>query len=669
MSQISHDYLKNYQNLLDKGINVMTKSFNPVVPIKKSRRPTPQDVKLRVMQSQRLNRYLDDMSENKEDRQKKVFEVLQMLSEIAFDRKVVVIRMLGSVIGKMLNQLYSAVNINETSLRNLKSHLGHQQVIYLPSHRSYADFMLMSYVCFCFDLEIPAIAAGMDFHGMMGLGEALRKTGAFFMRRTFGGNDFYWRVFKEYMHEVIMTNDFGLEFFVEGTRSRSCKALTPKIGLLSMALEPYFMGEIHDLKVVPISISYEKPLEEQLFVYELIGIPKPKESTMGFFKAITNLKNQNLGKIYFDFGEPMSVNDYFGVKVNRFVHASEPAFVQTLNKDETHLITDLANEVVCRQQHKIVIMSFNFIALIYNEQTFTKSPSLTFYELKKRILELVTLFEGLGAMVAINTHDLEKDILDTIAVHPNILSISGSNSTIKLIQPNIDLANINASKLKGIRLCNEVMNIAVPAFSLQLYCNPTLYWLAQPAFFVLSTLGCDEVDIEKLRKDFEVLRQIFIYEFVLYPDFLERDFDRTMTQMLTLGLFKKTNFGTIQLNNESKYINLVLSAVAPFINCYLNTSRVITNLKLKDFTEKDVSVAVQTYLEAELLKQQCNVHPYSLCLDSINMAILSLCNAGCLFKEKQLSEIFCNLFNLIKHFFVFFQERHQSLHNQRRTSV
>jgi glycerol-3-phosphate O-acyltransferase len=34
-------------------------------------------------------------------------------------------------------------------------------VIFVPSHRSYADFILMSLMCFTEDLAIPAIAAGM----------------------------------------------------------------------------------------------------------------------------------------------------------------------------------------------------------------------------------------------------------------------------------------------------------------------------------------------------------------------------------------------------------------------------------------------------------------------------------------------------------------------------
>lgn len=643
MSKQNQDYLANYKNLLEKGYNLMTKSYDPVVPIKKHRRPTPEQVKLRVMNSQRLNKYLDDVSESKNDRQRKVLEVQQMLSEIAFDRNLIVLRTLGSIIGKLMNQLYTSVLINETSLNNLKSSFGNQQVIYLPSHRSYADFMLMSFICFSYNLEVPAIAAGMDFHGMMGLGEMLRKTGAFFMRRSFSSDDAYWRVFKEYMHEVITHNDFGLEFFIEGTRSRSCKALSPKTGLLSMALEPYFMGEIHDIKVVPVSVSYEKPLEEQLFVYELLGIPKPKESTMGFIKAVTNLKNQNLGRVYFDIGEPISLNTYYGASTKRFKHSIEPAFVQTLDRDDMNLVTDLANEVVRRQQDKIVIMPYNLIALIYNEAVFTgTTASLTMWHLKKELIHAAELFEQLGAIVSIKAENLDHDIKETFTIHKNILEITGNNSYIKIIKAKVNLGAVNVSKLKGIRLSDEVMNIVVPVFSLQLYCNPTLFWLSEPAFFVLSTIGVNSIDVLTLMQEVSNLRKIFVYEFVLYPGFENEISKKVFDSLLSINVLVKTETG-IRLNTESNYINLLLSSVAPFINCYLNTSRTILDgFKEKHFKEKDVFIAAQSHVEKKILEGKCEVHPYSLCLDSISMVILSLCNYGCLFKEKQLSLNFCS---------------------------
>lgn len=43
----------------------------------------------------------------------------------------------------------------------IKSTMGDRPVVFVPSHRSYADFIILSYVCFYYDVEIPAIAAGM----------------------------------------------------------------------------------------------------------------------------------------------------------------------------------------------------------------------------------------------------------------------------------------------------------------------------------------------------------------------------------------------------------------------------------------------------------------------------------------------------------------------------
>lgn len=51
------------------------------------------------------------------------------------------------------------------------------------------------------------------------------------------------------------------------------------LGLLSMVIEPYLNGCLPDILMVPISISYERTLEEFLFARELLGVPKPKEST------------------------------------------------------------------------------------------------------------------------------------------------------------------------------------------------------------------------------------------------------------------------------------------------------------------------------------------------------------------------------------------------------
>ena len=58
----------------------------------------------------------------------------------------------------------------------------------------------------------------------------LRRSGAFFMRRTFGTNRLYKAVFSEYVKTVLCSSDAPLEFFLEGTRSRTAKTLHPKLG-------------------------------------------------------------------------------------------------------------------------------------------------------------------------------------------------------------------------------------------------------------------------------------------------------------------------------------------------------------------------------------------------------------------------------------------------------
>lgn len=46
-----------------------------------------------------------------------------------------------------------------------------------------------------------------------------------------------------------------------------------------MILKAFFLSQVPDILFVPISISYDRILEEGLFSYELLGVPKPKETT------------------------------------------------------------------------------------------------------------------------------------------------------------------------------------------------------------------------------------------------------------------------------------------------------------------------------------------------------------------------------------------------------
>lgn len=46
-----------------------------------------------------------------------------------------------------------------------------------------------------------------------------------------------------------------------------------------MILKSYFLSQVPDILFVPVSVNYDRLLEENLFSFELLGIPKPRETT------------------------------------------------------------------------------------------------------------------------------------------------------------------------------------------------------------------------------------------------------------------------------------------------------------------------------------------------------------------------------------------------------
>ena len=62
--------------------------------------------------------------------------------------------------------------------------------------------------------------------------------------------------------------------------------------------------------LVPITINYDRILEESLFSFELLGHSKPKESASGLLKA-RQILDDSFGDIFITIGEPISLRGYF----------------------------------------------------------------------------------------------------------------------------------------------------------------------------------------------------------------------------------------------------------------------------------------------------------------------------------------------------------------------
>ena len=46
----------------------------------------------------------------------------------------------------------------------MRSNMGKNPVVFVPNHKSYADFILMAFVCFSCNIEIPVVVAAMGKH-------------------------------------------------------------------------------------------------------------------------------------------------------------------------------------------------------------------------------------------------------------------------------------------------------------------------------------------------------------------------------------------------------------------------------------------------------------------------------------------------------------------------
>ncbi len=114
----------------------------------------------------------------------------------------------------------------------------------------------------------------------------LRNAGAFFIKRSGApgsarevvtdkkANDKTYRMLLETYVAGLVRSAPMLEVFLEGTRSRSGKTLSPKYGMLGMVTQTVLQRQIPDAYIVPVTINYEKVLELGMIVEELKGKPK-----------------------------------------------------------------------------------------------------------------------------------------------------------------------------------------------------------------------------------------------------------------------------------------------------------------------------------------------------------------------------------------------------------
>ncbi|KAK3829829.1 MAG: acyltransferase [Linnemannia elongata] len=267
------------------------------------------------------------------------------------------IRFFAFLINNILVRMYhQGIHIKESEfleLRRVAEYCAEKKysMVILPCHKSHIDYLVISYIFFRMGLALPHIAAG-DNLDMPVVGKALKGAGAFFIRRSWADDQLYTSIVQEYVQELL-EGGYNIECFIEGTRSRTGKLLPPKLGVLKIIMDAMLSNRVQDCYIVPISIGYDKVIETETYINELLGIPKEKESLWG---VITNsrLLQLKMGRIDVRFAKPYSLREFMNHEIDRREIINEQEM--TSNVAKSQLLKALGYKVLADINSVSVVM-------------------------------------------------------------------------------------------------------------------------------------------------------------------------------------------------------------------------------------------------------------------------------------------------------------------------
>lgn len=184
-----------------------------------------------------------------------------------------------------------------------------QTVVFLPTHKSNLDHAILQFLLYDNGSPPNHTAGGINMN-FFPVGPLFRRTGVFFIRRSFKDNPVYKFVLRQYV-DFLVEKRFSLEWYIEGGRSRSGKLLPPRFGMLAYVVDAWRRGRADDVLLVPVSIIYDQISDVGDYSHEARGGAKQKEGLGWFMRLIRGLKRQ-YGNIHVRFGEPVSLRAALG---------------------------------------------------------------------------------------------------------------------------------------------------------------------------------------------------------------------------------------------------------------------------------------------------------------------------------------------------------------------
>jgi len=491
---------------------------------------------------------------------KAALQARKYLYEIVADRTSITIRLMQIGLTSFWNKFYSGIKVyHADQLRNLA--LTHE-LVYVPCHRSHVDYLLLSYVIHYQGLSIPHIAAGKNLN-MPIIGPILRGGGAFFIRRSFKGNELYSTVMFEYLAKLISMGT-PVEYFVEGGRSRTGRLLKPRPGMLAMTIRAFLKYRKRPVAFIPVYVGYEKMIEGKAYLAELSGHDKKAESLFTSIRSILGIKG-NFGHVYTSFGTPVMLTNHLDKhSPNWLIEEYDDAFRPGWIKDT---VNDIAEQIMVNINSAAHVNAINLVSTVL-----LATPKQHMDETQ------------LAAMI-----DIYSSLINTLDYSNNIKVVSlGGEEQIK-----------RAESLKRVRRRKHKMGDIIYLDSknsvlLTYYRNNILHLTALP-----SVIACcfNNAPVQKLENIIEMVS-------ITYP-FLRRQLFIAWTQeqmaeviehilgiLADLGLLEKTGKNEYSRPRassiESGQLELLARVISPILELYYMTFAILLNTGSNKISETDL---------------------------------------------------------------------------------
>ena len=272
---------------------------------------TPSLVKDEILSSRRFRNGLRAVRRGPDGSPASLEEAGEILDELAagWSRRLIDVM---PTVGRLIFQrgFDPQIDYDESQVERVRAAMERHPGIFLWSHRSNLDTLVLSAAMQELGLPPAHLFAGINM-AFGPMGALMRRAGVIFIRRSTSDDPLYKYVLREYVGYVLEKR-FNLSWSIEGTRSRTGKALPPRLGLLSYAADVYLSGRVDDIVLLPVSITFDQLHEISEYAdYARGGAKKPEGFgwLYGFIKA---QGARHYGKVYVRFDEPLLLSSCLG---------------------------------------------------------------------------------------------------------------------------------------------------------------------------------------------------------------------------------------------------------------------------------------------------------------------------------------------------------------------